>query len=284
MALNVLIVDDSDVIRAMITRTLGLSGIALGRVLEAGNGREALQVLDTEWIDVVLADLNMPVMDGEQMIKHMRRNPATAGVPVIVVSTEGALQRVERLLSTGVCAWVRKPFTPEQIRDAIRQLVDTLPAAEETRAHIDAVIIPALETFAFASAEPVETLTSVHDVDVMVATIAFNGAANGALAVAAPQSLCAELAANVIGAEPDDPDIVHNGADALGEIANIAAGHVATLIDADIPSQLLPPVVRRAQPGEWMRLTEGPGTRCYLVDGEPMVISLHTRPSVRSDG
>ena len=95
MALNILVVDDSSVMRAIIIKTLHLSQLPVGEVHQASNGQEALKVLDGKWIDLALVDINMPVMDGEEMINRLRQNPATVGLPVIIVSTEGSNTRKE---------------------------------------------------------------------------------------------------------------------------------------------------------------------------------------------
>ena len=121
MALNVLVVDDSSITRRMIIKTLDLAGIPVDEVYEAGNGREGLGVLEEHWIDLVLADINMPVMDGEEMINRLRDNPAWADIPLIVVSTEGSETRIERLQQKGVKDFVHKPFQPETIRDVVRK-------------------------------------------------------------------------------------------------------------------------------------------------------------------
>ena len=118
MALNILVVEDSSVMRTIIIKTLRLSQLPLGDVHEASNGQEALKVLDGNWIDLVLADINMPVMDGEEMINRLRQNPATVDLPVIVVSTEGSETRKEGIMQKGA-GFVHKPFTPEILRDAI---------------------------------------------------------------------------------------------------------------------------------------------------------------------
>jgi two-component system chemotaxis response regulator CheY len=125
MAINVLVVDDSSVMRAIITKTLRLSKLPLGEVHEATNGREGLQVLDNNWIDLALVDINMPDMDGEEMIDRMRQNPATADILVLVVSTEGSEARVELLKQKGA-GFVHKPFTPETLRDAIQSIIGGL--------------------------------------------------------------------------------------------------------------------------------------------------------------
>lgn len=118
MALNVLVVDDSAVMRSMIIKTLKLSGVSLGEVYQAGNGKEALDVLNDNWVDLALVDINMPVMDGEQMIDAVRANPVTADLSVVVVSTESSESRIEMLQQKGA-GFVHKPFTPELLRETI---------------------------------------------------------------------------------------------------------------------------------------------------------------------
>jgi len=118
MAFNILVVDDSSVMRAIITKTLRLSQLPLGEIYEASNGQEALKVLEGNWIDLALVDINMSVMDGEEMIKRLRQNPATADLPVIIVSTEGSETRIGALVQKGA-GFVHKPFTPESLRGVI---------------------------------------------------------------------------------------------------------------------------------------------------------------------
>ncbi|MCC6243370.1 MAG: response regulator [Gemmatimonadaceae bacterium] len=118
MAFNVLVVDDSAVMRQMVVRTLKLSGIPLGTIHEAANGEEGLFVLQDEWVDLLLLDVNMPVMNGEEMLRRLRASPETENLPVIVVSTEGSETRLAALHELGATV-VRKPFAPELLRDTI---------------------------------------------------------------------------------------------------------------------------------------------------------------------
>jgi two-component system chemotaxis response regulator CheY len=122
MAVNILIVDDSGVMRSMIAKTINLSGLALGEIHQAGNGQEGLDALKQNWIDLVIADINMPVMNGEEMINHMMADPDLQDIPIVVVSTEGSKTRVERLQEKGI-RFIHKPFTPEAIRDTIRDFL-----------------------------------------------------------------------------------------------------------------------------------------------------------------
>jgi len=121
MSLNVLIVDDSAVMRAMVVKTLRAAGLPIGQALEASNGREGLDVLASNWIDVVFADINMPVMSGEEMIERIRANPTWSDLPIVVISTEGSKTRIESLRAKGT-EFVHKPFSPEIVRDVVANL------------------------------------------------------------------------------------------------------------------------------------------------------------------
>lgn len=122
MALNVLVVDDSMVGRAMVIKSLKLSGVEVGELHQAANGREGLEALDNHWVDLVFADINMPVMNGEEMIDRIRANPAYGEMPIVVISTEGSQTRIERLVAMDA-RFIHKPFTPEMIRDVVLDIV-----------------------------------------------------------------------------------------------------------------------------------------------------------------
>ncbi|MBI4719465.1 MAG: response regulator [Planctomycetes bacterium] len=127
---NILIVDDSATIRAMVRRAIGMSGLEVGEIYEAGNGIEALAQLADHRVAVLLVDINMPVMNGVQLIRRMKQCPALREIPIVIASTEGSAQRIEQLTKLGVNGYVRKPFQPEHLRDVLRPLFgDTTHAA-----------------------------------------------------------------------------------------------------------------------------------------------------------
>jgi len=121
MALNILVVDDSAVMRKMIIKTMGMCGLPIGEIKQAKNGMEGLKELEKNWIDIVMLDINMPVMNGEEMIDEMLKDPEIKNIPVIVISTEGSSTRIDRLKKKGA-RFIKKPFTPEMIRDTIYEL------------------------------------------------------------------------------------------------------------------------------------------------------------------
>ena len=121
MSLNILVVDDSSVMRTMIKRTLDMCDLGIGEIYEASNGQEGLDCLDQNWVDLVLIDINMPVMTGNEMIARMRDNPDHKETPVIVVSTEGSETVIERLEQQGI-KFIHKPFSPETVREIMKEI------------------------------------------------------------------------------------------------------------------------------------------------------------------
>jgi two-component system, chemotaxis family, chemotaxis protein CheY len=128
MAYTILVVDDSDTIRAMVQRTLKLTGLPIDKLLEASNGAEALDLLKESWIDIVFTDIHMPRMNGLQLVDAMNQDPVLREIPIVVVSTEGSATRIEELQRKGIKGYLRKPFTPESIRDII---VETLGGCDD---------------------------------------------------------------------------------------------------------------------------------------------------------
>ena len=119
MAIRALIVDDSSVMRKIVERSLRQAGIDLSDVLQAGNGAEALGVLKDSAVDLILCDINMPVMDGLEFIKQLPSVANAKGVPVVMITTEGSEAHVVQALSCGARGYIRKPFTPEQVKEHV---------------------------------------------------------------------------------------------------------------------------------------------------------------------
>ena len=130
MELHVLIVDDSSVMRAFIRRVLDLSGLAVGRCLEASNGEEALRLLEDNWVDAVLTDINMPHMDGEELLRRMSVHAVLRLIPVVVVSTDRTDGRVQKMLTLGAKGYVTKPFAPETLREELEHSLAVVNGTE----------------------------------------------------------------------------------------------------------------------------------------------------------
>ncbi|MFH2037080.1 MAG: response regulator [Candidatus Zixiibacteriota bacterium] len=123
MAFNVLVVDDSNTMRSIIIKVLKLTKLNIGQIFEANNGREALDCLNENWVDLVLSDLNMPVMSGIEMVRKMAENNLIKDIPVIVISTDGSKKRIEDLRQQGIREYIRKPFTPEKLGESIDRIL-----------------------------------------------------------------------------------------------------------------------------------------------------------------
>ena len=121
MALRVLIVDDSPVMRAFVRRVLGISGLDAAEIFEACDGQEALTLLERESVDVVLTDINMPNMDGEEFVARLAQKGLLALVTVIVVSTDATVSRMQHLQALGAHGYLSKPFQPESLRVEIER-------------------------------------------------------------------------------------------------------------------------------------------------------------------
>ncbi len=116
--MRIITVDDSSTMRRIIKNTLKRIGYG-DEVLEAGDGKEALEILQNTDVDLIITDWNMPVMDGLTFVKHIRSNSKFDDVPIIMVTTEAAKEDIITALKAGVNNYIVKPFTPDVLKDKI---------------------------------------------------------------------------------------------------------------------------------------------------------------------
>ncbi len=119
---NVLIVEDSKAIRSMIRMSLEESGGFF--VVEAGNGFEALKTLPTRPFDLIITDINMPDINGLELIGFVKSNPAYKGIPLIIVSTEKSEEDKKRGMALGASGYVVKPFTKDELMSMVKGVVE----------------------------------------------------------------------------------------------------------------------------------------------------------------
>ena len=124
MALRVLIVDDSPAMRVFIRRVVQLSGLEVTTYLQAGDGGEALRLLDGELVDVILTDINMPGMDGGQFVARLQQDRLLQAIPVVVVSTDATSGRMQQMMALGARGYVTKPFSPEVLRQELDRVLE----------------------------------------------------------------------------------------------------------------------------------------------------------------
>lgn len=123
-SVRALIIDDSSVMRKIVERSLRQAGLELSLVKEAGNGAEALAVLSGSQVDLILCDINMPVMDGLEFVRRLKDVANAKGVPVVMITTEGSESQVVQALSAGARGYIRKPFTPDQVKEHVLPLLN----------------------------------------------------------------------------------------------------------------------------------------------------------------
>lgn len=121
MAYRVLIVDDSPAMRSFVRRVIDLSGFELSHCFEASNGGEALDLLQHEWVDAILTDINMPVMDGPEFLRRLSEDELLRSIPAIVISTDATAHRRASMAALGARGYVTKPFVPETLRDELER-------------------------------------------------------------------------------------------------------------------------------------------------------------------
>ena len=123
MGTTVLVVDDSSMIRKIIHRCLEKAELGITEVCEAANGQEALDLLARRSVDVVLSDINMPGIDGMQLLSALKDHPQWKQIPVLIISTEAGAEVVLNAVGQGAVGYIKKPFTPSEIRDRLSPLL-----------------------------------------------------------------------------------------------------------------------------------------------------------------
>lgn len=121
--LDVLIVDDSAAIRKILQRVLRQTDLPLGEIKEAGDGTEAVEILKGRSFGLILSDINMPQMDGLQLLARIKEMDHLRNVPVIMITTEGGQGKVMEAVQLGATGYVRKPFTADQIKEKLVGIV-----------------------------------------------------------------------------------------------------------------------------------------------------------------
>ncbi|MEO8370478.1 MAG: response regulator [Candidatus Solibacter sp.] len=127
MESDVLVVDDSAAIRKILTRVLRQTGMAIQTIHEAGDGQEALALMEQHRIDLVLSDINMPKMDGLQLLASLKASPQWRKIPVVMITTEGGETKVAEAVRLGAAGYVRKPFTADQIKEKLVGILEPAP-------------------------------------------------------------------------------------------------------------------------------------------------------------
>jgi len=271
MAWNILIVDDSSLTRKRIRRIIEMADIDVGQFIEADNGSNALKILEESDVDLVLTDLNMPEMSGDEMVLQMKNSDATKEIPVVVISTESKTSRIKDLLAEGVKDYLHKPFTPEEFKE----MIQTLWTKSETEAEnlLPQALTQALETMAFLTVTP-EDEGMIIPTETVTAEINFTGAKKGTIQIIAGTDFCNTLAENIAAI-----DNVSNQAalDALKELSNVTCGLFLPMVvssTADVFDITVPKVSCCDDSSQWDEFTSNDNSCTLNIEGFCIAIKL----------
>jgi two-component system chemotaxis response regulator CheY len=271
MALNILIVDDSSLTRKRIKRIIEMVNLDVGQFLEAGNGVEALKVLDKSGVGLVLADLNMPDMGGAEMIHRMKSDEATKSIPVVVVSTESKTTRIKELLVEGVKDYLHKPFTPEEFKEIMHTVLSE--SIVEKDDVLTEALAQALETMAFLTVVPTDEDMAIPE-EAMLAEISFTGARCGTIQILAGLDFCRVLAENISGMSKVDDKALF---DALKEFANVTCGLFLPLVvssTADMFDVTVPTAKSGENSPRWDEFVAGQNSTVINIEGYAVATKL----------
>lgn len=297
MSLNILIVDDSVTIRTVIAKAIGLSNAPVNEIQFASNGQEALNILSKSFVDLVLADINMPVMNGVEMVERMQSQDQLKKIPVVVVSTEGSATRIDELKAKGVKAFIRKPFTPESIYKVIVEATNAygpetnhmaapqieVPKTESERKRvIGDVFESVLQNLAFMFVEAVEretlgSMESPQDLPekFIKASMAFTGSIQGQVNLMVPDELAKELASNIIGKEIDKNISQRHLNDALKEVLNVTCGNLlSAVVGTKQVFDAAPPTLTEHDQKAWKAFLDEPESIPFMIEDWPALLQF----------
>ena len=124
--MRILIVDDSSMMRAMIKRVVKLTNVPVEEILEAGDGAEALTLLEQHDVQLLLTDINMPVMNGAELLRALADDDRWSGLTRVIISTDGSTARRDEAAELDVRCYLEKPFSPEVLRDVLNDVAEAV--------------------------------------------------------------------------------------------------------------------------------------------------------------
>ncbi len=123
MGKRVLVIDDSSTMRKIVSRGLRQAGLDFDEILEASDGQEALNLLETETVDIILSDINMPNMDGIEFLRQKKEIDGIKNIPVVMITTEGGADIIGEAKALGAAGNIKKPFTPDKINEVLSEII-----------------------------------------------------------------------------------------------------------------------------------------------------------------
>ncbi len=290
---SILVVDDSKTTRRMIARALVMGGVDRARIREAGHGLEALAVLDREQICLVICDVNMPEMDGRELLVELGRRGYLSKLPVVMCTSVSSSRQLVELVRIGAQTVIRKPFNPHDLFQQVEPYLpkqsappaegpQSQPAADDeglselVTSASDEALAALLATTAFIEAVPVDEPLPLNRV-LFLAETTLSGSLVGTIGLASAMDAATELAANLTGEAPGHDDVAR--LDAVAEVLNIFAGEALEQLGArgvDVAEVLFtPPRVSVQAPGAFV-------SPCLTYSLDDTEMRLHVWHDIRA--
>lgn len=297
MAYNILIVDDSETTRAVIRKCLSMTRLDLAGIFEAGDGAAALRVLEQNWMDIVVADLNMPGMDGIELVQTLSRMRMLDNMPVVIVTSDRNEARIEELKQAGARGYLSKPFRPEALERILMEVLGASaagPSVDEvqigdTRSADQGDDLPdvlgdtavrVLEDAAYVFTErlPADEPNPLRDERRIVSAQLDIGSGKARVSLACSLCFAGTVAADLLGSESNAPMPTRKCIDAIGELLNMLGGmlHKQWFGTSDLEGLLGLPVVSLVSYHEHsLRCGEAPLRELLRTeDGDTLEVSL----------
>ena len=242
MGYRVLIVDDSQAMRSFVRRIIDLSGFELSACYEASHGGEALEVLRRQWVDAILTDINMPVVDGEELLRRLSADDLLKTIPVVVISTDATRHRISQMLSLGARGYVTKPFRPEDLRAELERILGCPAMDQELQQQLSSSVQEVLEKMFFVSPPETPGACSGPEDKSLTARVSFEGDSRGELLMSVSCPAARSIAADFLAVEPRELQDEQVSA-VVCELANMICGSVLSRLESAATFHLAPPQI-----------------------------------------
>ncbi|HOO47511.1 MAG TPA: response regulator [Deltaproteobacteria bacterium] len=278
MKYNILLVDDSNVVKTALIMILNRSSLPIDQIYDASDGVEALQILDANRVHLVITDINMPNMDGEELIERMRSDPAKKAIPVVVISTEGSSVRIEHLKSLDIKAYLRKPFKAEDVHTMVSDTLLTGMKKSPFEFLLQAMqqVMPSMASMSPGFPESGDV--PVMQGDALNVNIAYSGWHSGEIGLILERQVVSRIAARIMGlddAEDISDDMID---DALRELMNVICGHFITLMYGDKSVlDVATPQVFPVKNALCNMLRSSPDIHAFMLDDAPALGRIRIR-------
>ncbi len=271
MGYRVLIVDDSPAMRSFVRRIINLSGFEVSACYEASHGGEALEILRQQWVDAILTDINMPVVDGEELLRRLSTDDLLKSIPVVVISTDATSHRISQMLSLGARGYVTKPFLPEDLRAELERILGSPVLDRALQEELTASVQEVLEKMFFVSPPEAPGARFGPEDENLAAQVPFEGDSQGELVLKLSYPAARSIAADFLAVEPQELQEEQVSA-VVCELANMICGSVLSRVECAATFHLASPRIVPASHAT--AKTEGAAVYTVEMFGGELTVAL----------